>query len=62
MTDVYLAQIYVPDFNEVILGQFAGVKLIDGGMQHGALLERAFLKNIRMNYNGISGQVTLTKP
>jgi predicted aspartyl protease len=62
LVDVYLAQIQIPSLNETIFGQFAGVKLVEGGSKHGALLGRAFLKKVIMNYNGLTGQVTLTEP
>lgn len=59
--DVYLAQIHVPALNEVLFGQFAGVNLIKGGLQHGAILGREFLQKLEMKYDGLTGRVILTK-
>lgn len=60
--DVYLAQIHVPGLAFTIWGRFGGVNLIAGGQTHAALIGRTFLLNVTMQYNGLTGQVTLTKP
>src|SRR5713101_1378616 len=60
--DVYLAQIHVPGLAFTIWGRFGGVNLIAGGQTHAALIGRTFLQHITMQYNGLTGRVTLTKP
>lgn len=59
IVDVYLAQIMVPALGWRHLGRFAGVRLMDGGQSHGALLGRTFLQHMQMTYHGDSGQVTV---
>ena len=59
--NIHLAQLRVPGLNYNIYGEFAGVDLIAGGQQHYALIGRTFLRNLTMVYDGISGQVTLSK-
>ena len=58
--DFHLAQIYVPDLDHTIYGQFAGVHLAAGGQPHVALIGRTFLRDYTMTYEGRSGQVTLS--
>ena len=60
--DVYLAQIHIPGLAYTIWGRFAGVNLVAGGQTHAALIGRTFLQYMVMNYDGITGRVTLTKP
>lgn len=59
--DFYLGQIHVPALSFTIYGDFAGVHLLAGGQHHVALIGRAFLRNMRMVYQGRSGQVTLER-
>ena len=56
----HLAQIYVPDLDHTIYGQFAGVHLAAGGQPHVALIGRTFLRDYTMTYEGRTGQVTLS--
>ena len=58
--DYYLAQIYVPELNRTIYGQFAGVRLQAGGLSQYALIGRDFLQNYLMAYDGRSGSVTIS--
>jgi len=56
----HLAQIYVPEIQGTIVGQFAGVHLVAGGLPFLALIGRTFLQYFTMNYDGRTGQVTLS--
>lgn len=56
---MFLAQIYIPDFSLTLNGMFAGLKLIEGGQIHKAILGRSFLKNFKMTYEGVTGSVNL---
>jgi predicted aspartyl protease len=62
MTNIYLAQLYVPPFNYTIYGLFAGVGLKEGGQQHHALIGRTFLQNFRLEYDGHTGSVKVIGP
>ena len=56
----HLAQIYIPDLEFTIYGQFAGVHLAAGGQTHSALLGRTFLRHFTMTYEGRTGTVTIS--
>ncbi len=58
--NIYLAQIFIPDLQFTIYGQFAGVLLSQGDQPHQALIGRDFLQYCTMRYDGLSGVVTLT--
>ena len=58
--NVYMAQVHVPSLPYTIWGAFAGVDLKAGGQVHGALIGRTFLANFKMEYDGTTGDVTLT--
>jgi hypothetical protein len=58
--NVYLAQVHIPSLPFTIWGAFAGVNLKAGGQVHGALIGRTFLSRFKMEYNGSTGDVTLT--
>ena len=62
MSNVHLAQVYVPGLNLVIDGQFFGVRLASGGHQHLAIIGRDILRHLRMTYDGTTGSVTLESP
>jgi predicted aspartyl protease len=59
-TNMYLAQIYIPNLNFSIYGIFAGVDLKAGGQIHNALIGRTFLRNFTMVYEGQTGTVTIS--
>ncbi len=59
-TDIYLAQIYIPELNRVIDGQFTGVNLAAGGQIHRAIIGRSFLRDFVLHYDGRTGEVTLS--
>jgi predicted aspartyl protease len=60
--NVYLARVHVPILPFTIWGAFAGVELKAGGQMHSALIGRTFLQNFKMEYNGLTGDVTITSP
>ena len=59
--DVYTAQVYVPDFEFTVYGQFAGVFLSSGGTDFRVLIGRTLLKDFTLHYDGPSGRVTLIR-
>lgn len=59
-TNIYLAQIYIPELNRVINGRFAGVNLAGGGQIHRAIIGRSFLQDFVLYYDGRTGEVTLS--
>lgn len=60
ITDIYVAQIYVPVLDVPIYGRFAGARLQAGGQPYYALIGRDFLQNYTLVYRGRSGSVTLS--
>lgn len=58
-TNIYLAQIYIPDLNLTIDGRFTGVNLSGGGQLHRAIIGRSFLQGFVLHYDGRTGEVTL---
>lgn len=61
-TNMYLAQIHVPELRFTLYGQFAGAALAAGGQRHDVLIGRDFLRYFRLTYDGPSGGVTLLDP
>lgn len=59
LTNLYLAQIAIPQLNFVHYGRFAGVKLAEGQQIHKILLGRSFLRTFIMIYDGLHGDVRL---
>ena len=57
--NVHAAQLYIPDLNWVIYGQFCGVHLSTGGLVHLALIGRSFLRSYKLVYDGRTGDVTI---
>lgn len=57
---LYLAQIYIPELNMTLNGRFAGLKLVEGGQDHEAILGRSFLKGFKMTYDGKGGPVQIS--
>lgn len=62
VAEMHAAQIHIPAFGFTIYGAFAGVDLVGGGQTHLALIGRTFLRDFRMIYDGISGNVTISRP
>ncbi len=60
--DVYLAQIVVPQLELAFYGSFHGAMLSVGGQPYDALLGRDFLSHCSMNYDGLTGSVTISNP
>ena len=59
-TEVYLAQVYVPDLDMMLYGGFSAVHLNYGGQPYSALLGRTFLQNVTMSYEGRTGVVLIS--
>ena len=59
-TNVYLAQIHIPELPYTISGEFAGLDLSVGGQNFSALIGRTFLRHFTMIYDGRSGTVTIS--
>lgn len=57
---VHLAQIYIPDLDTTIYGQFASVNLTEGEQTHYALIGRTFLRHFNMAYEGRTGSVIIS--
>jgi predicted aspartyl protease len=60
-TDVYLAQLRIPELEYVVYGEFCGVNLTEGGMVHRALIGRTVLREHTLTYRGETGKVTLAR-
>lgn len=61
LADMYLAQINIPILHCAIYGKFAGVDLLGGGQKHQALIGRTFLRACRMTYEGVTGNVVISR-
>lgn len=57
---IYTARIYVPSLNRLLFQQFTGVKLTEGRQFQSVILGRTFLREYRMIYDGMTGQVDIT--
>jgi hypothetical protein len=55
----YIAQVHFPALKFTVRGEFAALPLIKGGIGYHALIGRTFLRYIRMEYDGVSGAVTI---
>ena len=55
----YIAQVHFPALRLNVRGKFAALHIIQGGMGYHALIGRTFLRYIRMEYNGVTGAVTI---
>jgi hypothetical protein len=60
VTDVYLAQISMPELGVSVAGHFTGVHLTAGGQPYRALIGRDILRNFTMVYDGRTGVVSLS--
>jgi hypothetical protein len=56
---IYTARIYVPKLDKLLFQPFTGVKLHEGEQWHRVILGRSFLRQYRLAYDGISGQVEI---
>ena len=61
LADMHAAQIHIPALDFTQYGSFAGVDLVSGGQRHFVLIGRTFLGNFQMNYNGITGEVVISR-
>ena len=59
---IYTARIYVPKLEKLLFQPFTGVKLHEGEQWHRVILGRSFLRQYRLAYDGITGQVEITDP
>ena len=59
---IYTARIYVPKLDKLLFQPFTGVKLYEGEQWHRVILGRSFLRNYRLAYDGLSGQVEIVEP
>ena len=59
--NVHLAQIEVPSLGLTIRGRFFGVHLTAGGQPHRAIIGRTFLRDMRLSYDGSTGEVILER-
>ena len=60
VTDVYLAQISMPELGVSVAGHFTGVHLTAAGQPYRALIGRDILRNFTMVYDGRTGVVSLS--
>jgi gag-polyprotein putative aspartyl protease len=56
--NMHLGHVAIPTLQKVIIGQFAGVNLVEGG--HVALIGRTFLQHFTLIYEGRTGNVSIT--
>ncbi len=59
---IYTARIYVPTLDRLLFQPFTGVKLYEGEQWHRVILGRSFLRQYRLAYDGISGEVDIVDP
>jgi hypothetical protein len=59
---IYTARVYIPVLNKLLFQPFTGVKLEEGEQWHRVILGRSFLRQYRLVYDGISGQVEISEP
>jgi hypothetical protein len=55
----HIAQVHFPALKFTVRGQFAALPLIKGGLGFHALIGRTFLQYVRMEYDGVTGAVTI---
>jgi hypothetical protein len=56
---IYTARIYVPKLDKLLFQPFTGVRLHEGEQWHRVILGRSFLRQYRLAYDGVSGQVDI---
>jgi hypothetical protein len=59
---IYTARIYVPGLQRLLFQPFTGVRLHQGEQWHRVILGRAFLRQYRLAYDGLSGTVEIVEP
>lgn len=57
---IYTARLYIPALGKLLFQPFTGVKLEEGEQWHRVILGRSFLRQYRLSYDGVSGQVELS--
>ena len=58
---MYMARVYVPEFQRLLFQPFTGVKLSEGDQPHRLILGRTFLRPYRMSYDGTTGAVEIVE-
>jgi hypothetical protein len=56
---IYTARIYVPQLKKLLFQPFTGVRLYEGEQWHRVILGRSFLRQYRLLYDGLSGEVEI---
>lgn len=59
---IYTARLYIPTLGQLLFQPFTGVKLQEGEQWHRVILGRSFLRNYRLVYDGLSGEVDIVEP
>ena len=59
--NVYLAQIHIPSLGLTQFGRLTAAELEKSGQLHRVILGRSLLKGVIMIYDGMTGQVTITR-
>ena len=59
---IYTARIYIPSLDRLLFQPFTGVKLYEGEQWHRVILGRVFLRQYRLAYDGLTGQVEIIEP
>ncbi len=57
---MYLGHIRIPALGSLMYGQFMGIRLLEGGQHHHALIGRTLLAGMVMVYDGRTGQVSIS--
>lgn len=59
---IYTARVYVPGLDRLLFQPFTGVRLQAGDQWHKLILGRTFLRQHRLVYDGVAGQVEIQSP
>lgn len=59
---IYTARVYVPGLDRLLFQPFTEVRLQAGDQWHRVILGRTFLRQYRLVYDGVSGQVEVQTP
>ena len=57
----YLAQVYSPELEYTQYDVFSALPLVDSGLSLRLLLGRTFLQKLMLNYNGLTGEASLSR-
>jgi hypothetical protein len=56
---IYTARLWVPDLGRLLFQPFTGVKLLEAESWHSIILGRSFLRQHRLTYDGMTGEVEI---